>query len=330
MFITNSAFIFAIDQDEISPYKYTERPIPSYKIPVSSRFTANRAESDAPAIVYYLTKPTQDSYPIAILCGGSTTKGDLDSIIHFHRYLLKELNDLGLGVLTVEQWGIDGNSINENEFMTHYTRSQRLDDHQVIIEHLKLNSPHGWNGKLVFLGVSEGGPIVTSLTELYSDITLATINWVGAGDWTWREELWAFICDMRKRGPWYLKLWDLMPRWLPFSLDVPKTRNQYDICMNQILANPDVDQEFMGMTYLYHADALQYPAHDYAKIKTPFLSVIGSEDPMIESGDAFAQKAKAVGVKITYLRVDGMDHYIRRRPDIIEQSFEWLKQILNS
>lgn len=31
---------------------------------------------------------------------------------------------------------------------------------------------------------------------------------------------------------------------------------------------------------------------------------------------------------ITYLRVEDMDHYVRRRPDIIEQSFEWLKHQL--
>jgi len=85
----------------------------------------------------------------------------------------------------------------------------------------------------------------------------------------------------------------------------------------------------MGMTYLYHADALQYAKHDYIKIKTPFLSVVGSEDPMIESADAFAQKSLEAGVNITYLRVEGMDHYVRRRPDIVEKSFAWLKEYIH-
>jgi hypothetical protein len=33
--------------------------------------------------------------------------------------------------------------------------------------------------------------------------------------------------------------------------------------------------------------------------------------------------------KIDYIRVEGMDHYIRKRPDIIDQSFEWLKNQLD-
>jgi dienelactone hydrolase len=322
-------------QEEITPYKFEgsfeqELSKSSYVIPASSRFAVPRNEVDAPEIVYYFTKPKdKERYPIAIVCGGSTTKDDIGSIIHVHRYLLEEFLMLGTAVITVEQWGVDGANVDKEEFMAHYTRTQRLKDHQMVIEHLKLNSPEGWDGTIVFLGVSEGGPLVTSLTECYPDITRATVNWVGAGDWSWHEELWAFLSTFRKNGPWWLKLWNLVPTWMPFSLKLPKTKKEYDQCMKKALADPCVDKDFMGMTYLYHADALQYPAHDYTKIKTPFLSVIGSEDPMIESADAFAQKAKEAGVNITYLRVEGMDHYVRHRPDIVDQSFEWIKEKLN-
>ena len=54
---------------------------------------------------------------------------------------------------------------------------------------------------LFFLGGSEGGPIVTTLTTEYPDITIATINWSGAGDWSWRDELWAFIEGMKNEIP---------------------------------------------------------------------------------------------------------------------------------
>lgn len=67
--------------------------------------------------------------------------------------------DLDVGVLTVEQQGVDGKKINAHEFMENYTRSHRLSDHRTVIEHLKKNPPKGWNGKLIFLGVSEGGPL---------------------------------------------------------------------------------------------------------------------------------------------------------------------------
>ena len=59
--------------------------------------------------------------------------------------------------------------------------------------------------------------------------------------------------------------------------------------------------------------------------RSPFLVVQGTEDPNIESCDEFVRKAKEAGAPIEYIRVEGMDHYIRKRPDIIDQSFQWLK-----
>ena len=53
----------------------------------------------------------------------------------------------------------------------------------MVINHLLKDPPKGWSGKFIFVGVSEGGPLVTALTAEYADITLATINWSGAGDW---------------------------------------------------------------------------------------------------------------------------------------------------
>ena len=183
---------FACYAEEITPYKFTDS-MPYYEIPTSSRFAVNRSEVAAPDVISYFSAPKSDSYPIAILCGGSSSAGDVQSIIHFHRYFLQEFLDLNVGVVTLEQRGVNGNEINVKEFIEHYTRSNRLKDHQLVIDYLILNPPKGWNGNFIFLGVSEGGPIVTSLTELYSGNTLATVNWSGAGDWSWREELLVFL-----------------------------------------------------------------------------------------------------------------------------------------
>lgn len=322
--VTNTAFA----TEEITPYKYTDqdKEMTSYNIPTSSRFTTKRSDKNAPDIVYYFSKPKSATYPIAILCGGSTSKGDIGSIIHFHRYFLKEFLDLGVGVLTAEQWGVDGSKVNTQEFVDHYTRSQRLHDYEAVINHLKVKPPEGWNGKLIFLGVSEGGPIVTKLTIDYANITTATMVWSGVGDWSWRDELWVFIEDMKKQAPWWMKLWGLMPRWLPFAFDLPKTRYDYDTLMDEILKTPDANQEFMGMSYKYHEDALTWPAPEYQKIHTPFLVVTGAQDSTVDSSDAFVEKARSAGANITYLRISDMDHYIRKRPDVIEKSFAWLRQ----
>lgn len=311
---------------EITPYKFTDddRSTLSYEIPASSRWTTKRIDENAPDIVYYFSKPNKDNYPIVIMCGGSSDINHIESIIHFHRYFLQEFMDLGIGIMTVEQWAVDGNKVDSQAFIEHYTRSQRLEDHRAVIEHLKLHPPHHWNGKLIFLGVSEGGPLVTKLTEEYADITIATINWSGAGDWTWDEELWAYAQRLLDENP-------ECPHNIPLSHCLicleslaMTSRERFDAQMNAMLNNPSCDQYFLNVTYKYHADAILYPRPNYEKICTPFLVVAGTEDAFIQSSDAFVKKGKAAGADITYLRIENMDHFVRKQPDIIQQSFDWL------
>lgn len=327
LFCFISTVFSAATPSEITPFKYEDAPAP-YDIPLSARLTTTRA-ADEPDIVYYLSRPTQPTYPIAILCGGSTLEADISSIIHFHRYFLKEFLDLGVGVLTVEQHGVDGNTINAAEFMQHYTRSNRLQDHCTLIEHLKKNPPVGWDGKFVFLGVSEGGPIVTTLTERYCNMTIATINWCGAGDWNWREELWTFLQDYSAKTPWYIKARAALPSWVPGSLDLyfPKSRETYDLDMDATIKNPSTNLKLAGMTYKYHQDTLiNYPQPNYHQLKVPMLVVAGCKDSIIASSNAFATKVRNAGGNLLYWQVPDMDHYIRKRPEIIEKSFEWLKE----
>lgn len=320
IFISQSFFTPQLVCTEIAPYKFTDEDaasgMPEYTIPASSRYTTQRIYTNAPDIVYYLSKPHVESYPIAIMCTGSSDKETIHSVIHIHRYFLQELLDLGAAVLTVEQWGVDGSIIDQKEYMDHYTRSQRLEDHVTVIETLKKNPPAGWNGKLVFIGVSEGGPIVTRLTELYSDDTIATINWSGAGDWSWRDELWQFLCG---RCLHQVALHDCVT-----CFGSAMSRELYDDSMDATLQDPSSDLYFLNMTHRYHADALMYSKPEYERLRTPFLVVAGAQDSIIQSCDLFIQKARSAGVPITYIRVEDMDHYVRRRPDILDKSFAWL------
>jgi len=337
--VTHYVSMQAADQNEITPYKYAPGENCSYTIPASARYIAQRTDIHAPDIVYYLSKPKVSSYPIAFLCGGSSSRNDVKSIIHFHRHLLQEFIDLNVAVLTIEQRGVDGDAIDIQEFMDHYTRSNRLLDHRSVIDHVIINPPTGWDGTFVFLGASEGGPLVTQLTQDYATRTRATINWCGAAGWSWREELWVFVQAIHKNGPWWLKLLNRMPRWVPLPFlcslcglyisYIPTDRSEFDACMDKTVENPTSAQEFLGMTYAYHADALQQNVR-YEKIITPFLVVAGDKDSIIGSCDAFIQQAQAAHVPITYIRVPDMDHYIRKRPDIVENSFAWLQEQLVS
>lgn len=324
-FVLFSSLLFGVDQ-EITPYKYTDQ-LPAYEAPASSTFTLHRNETSAPNITYYLSKPQSESFPILIFLGGSSNKDNASSIIHVHRYFLKEILDLNIALITVEQWGVDSHQIDKEEFIQHYTRSQRLQDHQTVIDHLKTHPIAGWNGKFIFLGVSEGGPIATHLTEDYNSDTLATILWSGAGDMPWREELWAFMQNLLKENP-------KCPHqvFLNECLSCSKVftnRCDYDQLMNHTLLYSDTENDFLNMTYLYHADALNFPTPDYQKLSKPLLVVSGALDSCIESSDLFVLNAQEYGVDVTYMRIADMDHYVRKRPDITQATFDWLKKQLH-
>lgn len=299
-----------------------------YDIPTAIRFTIEREDGELPIVYYFSPPDNNDPYPILILCDGSSSKGDIRSVFFIRECLEDRILPLQVGYLTIEKWGVDGNEVDENAFWSHYTRSQRLADHLKTIRHLQEEPPSGWNGKLVFVGVSEGGPLVTDLSILCPD-TIATVNWVGAGDWNWSDELWQFFETWKDHSFW-MRLYDAIPRWLPFSSDIPQTREEYDALVQHIIQNPVLDQFLAGMTYLYHADAFQKPTVDYTKIHSPFLVVEGTDDSSIASCDQFIQKALEAGAPVTYLRIEGMDHWIRKRPDVIDQSFDWLKKQLTS
>ena len=300
-------------KDEITPYKfqtYEELETSTYAIPKASRFTTTREGNSSPDIIYYLSKPAIDgTYPITIFCGGSSQKENAGTIIHVHRYFVKEFLDIGSAMITLEQWGVDGHDIDRDVFMANYTRTQRLKDHQQVINAIKAHPLIGWIGKFILVGVSEGGPIVTSLTEQNQDSVLATMSWCGSGAEDWRDEMWSFLEAMDEELP-----------------EGTRTREEFNQSVENVLLDPTAyDKEFCGMSYLYHADTLSYPLPQYSEIKTPFLVVAGAKDSGARFADEFVQKAKEASMDITYIKVDDMDHFIRKRSDVIEEALVWLR-----
>lgn len=95
---------------------------------------------------------------------------------------------------------------------------------------------------------------------------------------------------------------------MPFALDIPHHRDKFDTLMEKILINPTSKKEFMGMTYLYHSDALNYPNPHYNKFITPFLVVGGALDPSIQSFDLFVKNTQKTNVPVTYFRIENMNH----------------------
>lgn len=285
-------------------------------------------------IVYYFHTPVCKSFPIVIFCSGSTSKENVASIYPIHRYFCENFSDLGVGWITLEYPFVIPNYIRRDHFMKFYTRTQRLRDHQQVITHLLRKPPKGWNGKLIFFGVSEGGCLVTALTEKYADRTLATINGSGADGWDWPQELWNFLEKIREmfsaNAPWYVRIRGKLPDWCPGSLDLrlPKTRSEYNQMLAQMLQNPVPNRTWIGMSYRYHADAIRWPKTNFSNLKTPYFVIAGDQDPAIGSSDAFVQKAKESGVNVTYLRLKNVDHRVTRKREAIEAIRSWMQTIL--
>lgn len=272
---------------------------------------------------YFISKPeSAGSFPIVILVGGSTDKEHLDSIIGFQKYFKSELNTNHLGTLAVDKIGINNQVVNKDLTMQHYTRTQILNDYQQVISYVKNNPPKGWNGKFAILGVSEGGPIAEKLAEQNKDIQAVAI-WSGAIDSSWRDTLWL---DMHKI---YNEV--CVPQNNPISdcLDVA-LKDRFESRINYIESNPSYESSFFNMTNMYVADGVNFPRPDYSKLANRnVLVVTGVEDTIINSSDEFDKKAKDNKVKIDYWRVDGMDHMIRKRPDLIANTFVWLRDKLS-
>ena len=285
-------------------------------------------------ITYYFSTPMCESFPIVIFCSGSTSRETVTSIYPIHHYFWENFSDIGVGWVTLEHSWIAIGYVHRDHFMKYYTRTQRLHDHQQIIAHLLQKPPKGWNGKFIFFGVSEGGCLVTALTEAYTDQTLATINASGANGWNWPTEVWNFLENMREtfhnHAPWYFRLRGTLPDWCPGSLDLrwPTTRAECNQILAEMLQNPVPNRTWIGMSYRYHADAIRWPKTNFSKLKTPYLVIAGDQDPAIGSSNAFVQQAKKSGVNITYLRFKGVGHQVGREPKAIESIRSWLQTVL--
>lgn len=276
---------------------------------------------DGHETVFYFTKPAKNRFPIAVICEGSTMPDDIESVWQLTQFdQFSGLKD-SLGILAVEKDGVDAGVIDKDRFFANYTRSRRFHDHVAVIDHMLKNPPDGFDGRLVFIGASEGGPLANQLSIHYRE-TIATINWSGADDHPWPDELWAWMGQMRNEHPflaWFYTWWH----------KVPKTREGFDKVMAETLKDPSDKRWFLGMTHRYHADAIKTPALDYKKIHAPMLIVCGTKDSLIFSCDSFVAKAQKAKAPITYWRVEGMEHRIsQNKQNIIPKSFEWLKELL--
>ena len=99
-------------------------------------------------LVYYVETPNgKMTYPFLIAIEGSYVEGAGPlTVLRLHEKLSSTVLAWGIGLITLERRGADGEHIDRDMFHFYNTPSQRLTDHLSLVHHLKKNNPPGWNG----------------------------------------------------------------------------------------------------------------------------------------------------------------------------------------
>lgn len=292
-----------------------------------SRHAIIRDTASDSEIIYYISKPDQANYPIVVLCEGSYCAGQtIKSPSGLLKNFLPILKNCNVGLLTVEKWGVNGKQVDEKQFHAHNTITQRIQDHEQVINYLTTTKPDGWDGTLVFLGGSEGGDVAIALTLNYPERVIATIIFAGIGLQSRQDEIWDHIQEYLKNAPWYEKL----GLWF---MGISKNRQGFEKQIATMKQNPDPKKWWYGQTYKYWADVFSRPKNsslpEFYNLKSSIFISTGTADSLIESSDELVEKMKQHGMQVTYHRLQDVPHGMTdHAPQIFDVAALWLQNII--
>jgi pimeloyl-ACP methyl ester carboxylesterase len=303
--------------------------VPVYAQDDYIRQTLPRDEINELEIIYYLSRPDQEKYPIVVLCEGSYCAGQpIKSPSGLLKNFLPILKNCNVGLLAVEKWGVNGANVDEKEFHAHNTITQWIEDHERVIDHLTTSNPNGWDGRLVFLGGSEGGDVATALTVNYRKQVLATIIFAGIGLKSRQDEIWDHMQIYLENASWYEKL----GLWF---MGISKNREKFDEQVKLMEQNPNPKKWWYGQTYKYWADAFtrsrESLSPEFYNLKSPIFISTGTADSFIESSDELVEKMKQHDMNVTYHRLQDVPHGMTdHAPQIFDIAATWLQKILEN
>lgn len=268
-------------------------------------------------LIYYLEAPDNvPSFPLLIVLEGSYVyeKGP-QSVLGLNRALSRPFLNAGIGVVTMERRGVDGPTIDSTIYHRFNTPSQRLSDHIRLLEYLQKFPPENWNGQLIVLGSSEGGPIAIKLA--YHVRTSACIILAGCGDQSMQDLIWQIIEAIHSSpSSWSQSVED-------WWYQLPSSPESYADWCAMMKAHPDPDKWWFGQTYLYWADALdQTEYQEFLALDCPILVVAGTKDIECISTDRLVDIAHQLGRDVHYLRIEEMGH------NVLDPKWKVLPQIV--
>ena len=257
-------------------------------------------EEDLQAYTYF---PLEGSSPALLIIEGSYTHNKRPkSILRLFKPFERIIKEAKCGIVFMEKQGISPEHFNREKFHRLNTPSQRLSDHQKLLDFLKKNPPNGWNGNFIILGGSEGGPIAIKLSRVADPIACITLG--GCGDQTFKEHIWHTIQNYRHGKSIKNKL---IAWWYNF----PKNYLDFDKKCRLMKNDPSPKKWWFGQTYLYWADSLdQEEKTAFLELNCPVLVIAGSKDLEESSTQRLVSQAEEKGKDVIYKRIEGMGHNV--------------------
>ncbi|MEM9738667.1 MAG: hypothetical protein AAF829_02280 [Pseudomonadota bacterium] len=221
----------------------------------------------------------------------------------------------GFATLTIEKYGVsvDDAPANSSEdctetyFMNH-TVSQRVADARTVLADLAEDGL--WNGALYLFGGSEGGAVVSILSQAETETDAVAVFSTGTGL--------------------------TMAEFFPMVVPPPVAARMQDI-FDAVRANPDAEGIAGGNSYRWWADILDRRlSDDLLQSTAPILLVHGVNDrsaPVASARstrDAFATAAQSS--RLTYWELEDRDHAMidqngqSHMADVLRDVVEWLEQ----
>lgn len=281
-------------------------------------FTLERA--DGTPMTGYANFPETESYPIVIAVQNSLCESILPFLHHFQDFA----DQMGVALVGIEKQGvISAEEIDERAYHQGNYRERRILDHLLLVDALRNQIVHapGWNGRIIFLGGSEGSLVALQTAPLVPE-TSAVMLFSAGGGLDPRQEVTTSIESYFKcKGTPQIAI-SMMLASIGLQLD-------------EMIANPSTDKFFYDYSYRWWASHLTArPVLDSALLlDCPILYVHGVEDELIpiKSADLFVEAfAHAGKTNLTYVRLDGFTHDLFRHDmDAVQDySARWLQQKL--
>lgn len=262
----------------------------------------NEACTKSGRFLYFAELPELEmNYPIVLAVDGSfgQDRGP-HSVLGFHERVAQVFAQSEVGIVTMERFGVNRDYIDKQRFHEKNTPSYRLGHYIDFIDYLNECPPKGWNGKLVILGISEGGPIAIRLADKVKPSALIVL--VGCGNQTFKEYIWKILVSMPE---------EYQQSCFPDIADYTSLQDAYAEQIQLMKKNPDPFLFWFGQSYLYWSDALDLREdQEFLNLKCPILTVTGSQDVECSSTEELIKRAKEQAQDVSYFKVEGAGHRV--------------------